>query len=309
MASSIRNLSLRFRSGYFIDLLRHNTKLGFTALEERVRKNQYESLSLTPPSFDLVRDYFRLHRSVAFEPRNEAHPTGPWLVAAELEFPCSSFAFFHPMFDWLFGQVESSAYWQANFEKVPAEWIAEMERQGDQSLADEWRTLNREKSRILHRRKEIRQVNDLELVHLTMLRLPQPYRGRLFSRQGLTFGWTRSHDDEAVVDWLASQQSVDSLCALILLADEAARIGSPRRFKNAREAALSLLPTLPHFPGCHRISEPLGQSLLSRLSAEEFTPRRYSLASPRGSGLPISWSAMAYENSLEEFTAKRSTSR
>lgn len=66
----IRQPTLYLRSAYFIDSLRAASGQGFLKLEKRIRQNQYEAVGLAAPELETIRDYFRLHRSVAFEPRN-----------------------------------------------------------------------------------------------------------------------------------------------------------------------------------------------------------------------------------------------
>jgi hypothetical protein len=306
-SAKIAQPSLYLRSGYFIDRLRAETGLGMVRLERRIRERQYEARGLTPPSVDLVRDYFRLRRAVAFEPRMGKSATAPWLLAAEIEYPGSSLAYFHPMFDWLFGQVESAIFWDAHFRKIPEPWIAEAERRGDVALVQEWRAINRGQSKLRHRRKISAPLDDLALIHLSMMRLPQPTMSRLFERQGLTMGWTRRHDREREVQMLLANPGFDALCALVLLADEAAKMGDARRFIQARVGAIALLESLEHYPGCQRIGAQLANYLTRKLMAEEFAPRRYSQAPVYGIGLPTSWLVMASESALESFVTARST--
>ena len=260
-SAKIAQPSLYLRSGYFIDRLRAETGLGMVRLERRIRERQYEARGLTPPSVDLVRDYFRLHRAVAFEPRKGKSATAPWLLAVELEFPGSSLAFFHPIFDWLFGQVESAIFWEAHFRKIPESWIADAERRGDVALVREWQAINRGQSKLRHRRKINAQLDDLALIHLSMMRLPEPIMSQLFERRGLTMGWTRRHDEEREVQMLLENPGFDALCALVLLADEAAKIGDVRRFTLAREGATVLLVVMENYPGCQRVGAHLANHL------------------------------------------------
>lgn len=299
--AKIAQPSLYLRSGYFIDRLRAETGLGMVRLERRIRERQYEARGLTPPSVDLVRDYFRLHRAVAFEPRLGRSVIAPWLLAAELEFSGSSLAFFHPIFDWLFGQVESAIFWEAHFRKIPEPWIVEAERRGDLALVQEWRAINQGHSKLRHRRKINAPLDDLTLIHLSMMRLPEPIMSQLFERQGLTMGWTRRHDCEREVQMLLAKPGFDALCALVLLADEAAKIGDARRFNLPREGAMALLENLENYPGCERIGAHLVNHLTCKLTAEEFAPRRYAQAPIYGTGLPTSWLIMAAERQLENF--------
>lgn len=305
-SAKIPQPSLYLRSGYFIDRLRADSGLGMVRLERRIREHQYEARGLAPPSVDLVRDYFRLHRAVAFEPRQGKAATAPWLLAAELEFPGSSLAYFHPLFDWLFGQVESAIFWDAHFRKIPEPWIAEAERRGDVALVQEWRAINQGQSKLRHRRKIHAPLDDLGLIHLSMLRLPKLIMSQLFERQGLTMGWTRRYGEENEIQMLLANPGVDALCALVLLADEAAKIGDARRFTRAREGAKILLGDLGSYAGCRRIGAQLTNHLTRKLMAEEFAPRRYCQAPGYGIGLPTSWLVMAAEKGLEDFVAVRS---
>jgi len=153
MVGKIRQPTLFLRTAYFIDSLCEQTGMNFEGIEERIRNNQYIAYGLDAPAYETVRDYFRLHRSVAFEPRlgRDGNTPGqqserifqrdrkaPWLLAAEAEFPGSSFSFFHPLFDLLFGRLESSAFWASHFNKIPESWINQEEAEGMPSyrLAD-----------------------------------------------------------------------------------------------------------------------------------------------------------------------------
>lgn len=94
--------TLYLRSACFIDNLKEITGEGFPKLEKRIRENQYDAFKLPAPATETVRDYFRLYLPVAFEPTRKV-TSNPWLLAVELEVPGSSAAFFHPLFDLLFG--------------------------------------------------------------------------------------------------------------------------------------------------------------------------------------------------------------
>jgi len=198
MSKTIKQPSLFLRSGYFIDNLKSSTKLGFEKIEEVIRMNQYNegkrcvgSYLLAPP-YDTVRDYFRLYRSVAFEPNEKAN-FAPWLLAAELEFPGSSSAFFHPIFDLLFGELESSFFWSSHFRSIPEKWIEVARARGDTKIAHEWELMNQSARSRKHRTKPSTALDTLSLVHLSLLRLPSEIKDVLFEGNGSAPGWSRRY--------------------------------------------------------------------------------------------------------------------
>ncbi len=289
---TIKQPSLYLRSGYFIDCLRAQTGQGMTALERRIRESQYEANGLEPPSDELVRDYFRLYRTVAFEPRRKER-IAPWLLAAEMEFPGSASAFFHPMFDLLFGQIESTVFWETELGKIPEKWIAGAEQRGDSAIAQEWQAMNTLKSGRKHRKRQHLDVAPLSFIHLSLMRLPEHIGTRLFERRGLATTWARCYSSvpSEEIEFLLSLQSFDALCALAFLTKEAAEIGDMRRYSSAKDGAMQLLPKLVEFPGCRRIGKLLHLVLLDELT-NQMLPRRYSRTLHMGFGLPTSWRVM-----------------
>lgn len=295
--NGIKQPTLYLRSAYFIDSLRVTTGQGFLKLEKRIRQNQYEALGLAAPELETVRDYFRLHRSVAFEPRNSNGATlasdakAPWLLAAELEVPGSSFAFFHPTFDLLFGQMESSVFWSAHFSKIPQAWIDEAKSRGDMALADEWETMNGALKKRLHRSRQSFEMDALSFIHLTMLRLPGPISVALFERKGLATTWARRYrppQDE--VEYLLAVGGLDAVAALFALTKEAGEIGDMERFHLAKAATIQGMALLDRDPTCRRIRR-LVRILLSDELENKMFIRRYSRTLHHGFGLPLSWRA------------------
>jgi len=298
--------NLLLRSGHFIDSLIDATGLSFDALEERIRVNQYERVGLLAPDYETVRDYFRLHRSVAFEPRVGRTEDGaggpsktsrspprkaPWLLAAELEFPGCSYAFFHPLGDLLFGRFESSYYWGKYFETIPVEWIEREEVAGNCEFAQELREMNKAKERRVHRVKPPTPNDKLDSIRHPLLRLRPPHKTNLFSRTGLSPYWDRrfrSVDEEVSV--AAEETSLDAFTAIFGLALEAAEIGDIARFYTAREATFDYFPRLEAAPGCRRISGAVKVFVEGHFESN-IRLRRYMYSDYFGYGLPISWRA------------------
>lgn len=302
---TIRQPSLYLRSGYFVDLLRANSGLGMTVIERRVRINQYEANGLIPPSYELIRDYFRLYRTVAFEPHRNEDKTAPWLLAAELEFPGCSHAFFHPLFDILFGQAESTVFWATHFSQIPKTWISDAENRGDLQLAQEWRLLNAADSRRKHRKRDIVQIDPLSFLHLSMMRLPGYISKTMFERKGLATTWSRCYSDTPKDEaaHLVLLKNIDALSALLLIAKEGAEIGDMRRFNFAKEGALKLVPCIHELPGCRRIGNLLKEVLVDELKNRTL-PRRYNRTLYMGFGLPASWQAMIAKSFYDDLMTR-----
>lgn len=295
---TIKHPSLFVRSGYCIDCLMEERKLGFIKLERQIRINQYEAHELEPPAFETVRDYTRLYRALAFEPNRREETIAPWLLALELEFSGSAFAFFHPLFDLLFFPIESAVFWQDEMRKVPPEWIAEANRQGQSEVAKSWIAFTDEVRRE-HRKKDVPMVDPLSFIHLSLLRLPEQVRDLLMARPGLAREWSRRYGKpETETGSLLRIGDFDALAALCLMAKEGAEIGDLNRFRLARKCALELLPQLPNFKGCRRIAKLL-TSIIQDALENQFIPRGYSKVFFYGFGLPMTWRAMAHWELLQ----------
>jgi hypothetical protein len=300
MPQTIKQPTLYLRSGYFIDNLKSLTNLGFEQIEDRVRRNQYENPDRNPalaaPSFETVRDYFRLHRAVAFEPRQNS-PVAPWLVAAELEFPGSSGAFFHPIFDLLFGELESAVFWSARFRRIPDSWISDAKSRGDVHMAHEWELMNQSTNSRKHRTKPSSNMDQLSFVHLSMLRFPPPIREMLFDGNGSQQEWTRRYSSASIeLEYLQSISSMDSLAAMLALMMEGAEIGDMNRFNLSKKALLGHMSFMDTTPACVRIKDRL-KALISH-TCEDMCPRDYNGFLHFGFGLPVSWRAMEMDKFL-----------
>ena len=131
---------LLIRTAHFLDKLRLETGLGAPTLYARIVENQYRRHNLPPPSFEIVRDLFRLRASPGINP----HPANdiPWLFAAALEFPGSTYNFFHPVFDLLFEYLESGWKWDQRVSKIPPEWINQAIADQRHDLAEKGRKVN-----------------------------------------------------------------------------------------------------------------------------------------------------------------------
>lgn len=288
--------TLYLRSAYFIDYLKAMSGLGYTEIEARIRINQYERFGFFAPSEEIVRDYFRLHRSVAFEP-NQKVKSYPWLLAAEIEFPGCAIAFFHPMFDLLFGSLESSAFWNAHFNKIPEEWIKEALTRGWTDMAQEWSMMNLAKEKRQHRSKKTTNSHDLKFIHQSMLRISTirdilftPYLNRQYTR--------RYADISNELDAFTALDPIEHITAILLCAKEAALIGHHARFKAAQSAVLKHLPLLLTCKPCLKIQAELSKYILEFL--DEIAVPQYSLQYIHGFSLPASWRSLYDESALKQ---------
>lgn len=288
--------TLYLRSAFFIDHLKEMSRLGYTELETRIRVNQYERFGFFAPSEDTVRDYFRLHRSVAFEP-NQKSKNYPWLLAAEMEFPGCSIAFFHPIFDLLFGSLESSAFWDAHFNKIPENWINEATQRGWSEMAEEWSMMNLAKERRLHRSKKISGIHDLRFIHQSMLRIPA-IRDTLFT-QHIKGQYARLYENISdELNAFLALNPIDHITAILLCAKEAELIGDHTRFKAAQTAALKHMPLLRTNKSCLRIQPELSKHILEFLDG--IAVPQYSIRYIHGFSMPASWRALNDESALKQ---------
>jgi len=300
MQNKIKQPPLYMRSGFFIDSLKASTGMGFEQLDKRVRENQYGTRGTTPglpaPSVETVRDYFRLNHAVAFEP-NKKSPVAPWLLAAELEFPGCSAAFFHPIFDLLFGTMESSFFWKSRFCRVPENWIEQAKARGDAQMAYEWEVMNQAVISRKHRSKPDITIDPLSFAHLSLLRLPAEIRDALFDGNGSTPNWTRRYNAAThEIGPLRKMCTMESLTASLALMMEAAEIGDHERFAASKDALLAQIPLLGSHPGCRRIKGQLRQLLVHK--CQEMYVREYNGFVHFGFGLPASWRAMEMQKFL-----------
>lgn len=288
------------RSGYFIDSLKSRSGLGFERLERRIRENQYEANNIRPPCYETVRDYFALKRSVVFEPHGD-DGTAPWLFAAEQEFPGASTCFFHPLFDQMFGQLESAYFWRAKFSRIPQEWIDGLRVRGRSFLADEWEAMNLSLQRRKHRTQPKTHLDRLSLLHLSMLRLPDPIRDQLFTKDSAGSPWRRLYEIP-IEDFLANlrvQISLEAIAALLALVEESAEIGDFRRYACAKQALEARYAAIPGLPGCKRVGKAIQYAITSHLEGQVF-PRSYNGTLMTGFGLPISWRTILQSELIAE---------
>lgn len=299
--------TLFMRSGYFIDTLKSRSELSFAKLERRIRENQYDLHGIRAPSEATVRDYFLLRRSVAFEPKFK-DPSAPWLLATELEFPGASLAFFHPVFDLLFGTLESTYLWQAHFSRIPQQWIDDARKSDPLAMADEWEAMNASLAERKHRSRPKQHLDRLSFVHLSMMRLPENICNRLFTRRGLAASWARVYGPiEDDIAFLGEINNLDAIAGLLALAEEGAQIGDMSRYHAAKYALRNRIEKVQFFPGCKRIRDSLEFSLSRHIEGELF-PRRYSGTLRTGFGLPVSWrtglAAGLQVERLEDYTRR-----
>ena len=287
----IKRPTLFLRTAYFTDGLIAETGLSAEQIERRVRENQYDRHKEPAPDLETVLDYFSLYRSVAFEPRQtDFH--APWLLAAEREFPGCSYRYFHPLVDLLFGPLESSAFWEARFRKIPSSWIDEEEQEGRPEVAAEWRAMNNALEKRIHRRKvSPSSLDPLTFVHLSLMRLPMHISGRLFLKTGVASSWIRTyHLQPSDFAFIEEAAPTDGLAALLGLAMEAAEIGDSDRFQRTKTYIDKFLPKLREDPGCRRIHEAIATHVSNHLGL--IMPRRYRHTLYHGFGAPASWRTM-----------------
>ena len=292
--------TLLMRTAFFVDSLRYYTGLGMPKLERIIRENLYEAYGLPAPSYEIIRDYFRLQRVIAYEPKKKTSRIAPWLLAAEIEFPGAAFAFFHPIFDILYGQLESSIFWKTALEKIPDQWIEIEEKRGNIEKAKEWRTLNASKAVRTHHRKKSLRYETLAFIHLLLMRFGEPYKSQFFSQDEAGFRWYRTYSDsfEREDEIFATQKNFDGLGILYLLLNEAAELGDLRRYDYLRQKISSMLPDLCKFPGCRRIGVFIRWELSQKIDSGIFI-RGYSRTLCMGLGLPAYWRRTAMNELLD----------
>lgn len=264
-------------------------------LERRIRENQYEAHGLTAPPFETIRDYFRLVRPVAFEPPQTKAATPPWLFAAELEVRGSAFAFFHPLFDLLFGPVQSSYFWSTKFRMIPTQWIDDVEKRGDRDQAAAWRSENASKANRSHRKKTASEIDNLSFTHLSMLRLPSILRDCLFERKEPAVGWVRRYGPvESEIEVLLQHKNLDGMAAIIGLAREACEIGDEHRFCLCKAEIVKQLLLINSYQGCKNIGPRLTWVINDH--CQNLIIRSYYRELSFGFALPESWQPHAYRD-------------
>lgn len=295
MKTKIKKPTLYLRSAYFIDNLKSLSGLGVTKIEERIRINQYDQFNLPAPSPEVVNDYFQLKVGVAFEP-TQFHRGPPWLLAAELEFPGCAFAFFHPIFDLLFGKLESAAFWGAHFSKIPEEWIEQAKNHGWLQMAEEWQLMNEAMQKRAHRKKIGAATDPLSFIHMSLLRLPI-ISEMLFSKTSIPCKYIRNYADPIIeINSILAFKNLDGIAALFALALEGATIGDLKQHQQVKNALINLLPELGNAKEYRQIYPTLTKHIKEQL--ENMSVRSYSSTYVHGFSLPASWRALHDEQAL-----------
>lgn len=286
MTKSIINVSLYLRTAFFTDRLRATTGLSFSKLEKIVKDNQYDAHGLRAPSHDTVKDYFSHKRSPSID--NKDWDTQPWLIACELEFPGSSYNFFHPLFDLLLGQVESSIKNREKAQLIPIEWIRKITEKGNLSLADEWKKHNETVKTKRGRPKKTVIDDNLRFIHLNLMRLAEPAFSILFIRTGIAITYARQYQPiDVELKLLIECNSMESIAGLVGLVLEAAEIGHMERFHKAKYALKENLNILDEVQGCKKISGKI-ITLIHDFCLSTST-RRYNKSLNQSFGLPVTW--------------------
>lgn len=275
-----------FRTAYLIGWLKKETGQGYIALEKRIRQNQYEKYGLTAPATDTVRDYFRLRRSPAIDPQDGVTP--PWLIAAELEVPGAAYTFFHPLFDLLLGQLESSIKWSERLQRIPTEWIEWAKVHGDNDQSAEWLNFNAALTKKRGRKRKQSAILDLEFIHMTLMRLPEPIFSILFKSAGFYRMFSRTYlPVEEEISKIHEIPGLDSLAAMFGLLLEASEIGDTNRFANLQKIVSLQLDHLDTLPECKYFCEEI--KLLIKNTCPEEAARTYPAPQFYGYGLPSTW--------------------
>lgn len=289
------------RSGYFIDRLKTITGQGLLRLERRVRENQYERFGLVPPSIDTVRDYFRLHRNIALDPKIKRPSSPPWLLAAEREVPGASYDYFHPAFDLLWGRVCGGVFWRKEIQKIPKEWINDERTKGDEDTASEWERINKEVSRRRISARAPEPIDTLGFIHLSLMRISDT-SPMLFDRNG--FAGTRARRYRPIkkdIREISALRSFDSVAALLGLMLEGAEIGDRTRQSAFRDALLSQLSVIDELQECRRIGKKL-KSYINNFIDQGIVPRCYGCASQSSLCWPDSWRFLEANRLLQKKT-------
>lgn len=277
-----------FRTAHLIGWLKEETGQGYMALEKRIRQNQYERFGLNAPAPDTVRDYFRLKRSPAIDPQDGE--TAPWLMAAEMEVPGAGYAFFHPIFDLLIGPLESSFKWTERLQRIPTEWIDEAKARGDSDQAEEWISFNKALTNRPGRKKKNSPIPDLEFIHKTLMRLPDPFFSILFKPAGFYKMFARTYlPVQEEVSQIQAISGIDSFTFAYGLLLEASEIGDTNRFAYLKEIIPTALDSLIKLPECRYFPDEI--KLLVENTLPEEVARSYPCQKFYGYGLPATWRA------------------
>jgi len=214
-------------------------------------------------------------------------------------------AFFHPIFDLLFGTLESSAFWDMHFNKIPEEWIKEALDQGWSEMAQEWVLMNQAREKRLHRAKKSTNNNHLSFVHQSMLRITK-VRELLFSQQtnGQYIRLYADISDE--LNTFAALHPIERITAILLCAKEAELIGNHSRFQLTKSDLNKHLQLIESYMPSQRIKSELTKHILEFM--EGMIVPKYSIKFVHGFSLPASWRSLYDEHSLnrikKEFTRK-----
>ena len=274
------------RTAHLIGWLKEETGQGYIALEKRIRENQYEKFGLVAPATDTVRDYFRLRRSPAIDPQDKE--TAPWLMAAELEVPGAAYAFFHPIFDLLLGQLESSIKWSERLQRIPTEWIDEAKTRGDSDQAEEWISFNKALSKGRGRKNKYSPIPDLEFIHKTLMRLPEPVFSILFKPAGFYKMFARTYlPVEEEISQLLAIPGFDSFTGILGLLLEASEIGDTNRFARLKGVLPNQLDSMVNLPECKYFRDDIKFLIENSLPHE--VARSYPCQKYYGYGLPATW--------------------
>lgn len=293
MTSNIKNPSLRMRTDYFCDALKAQTGLSAKKIWTQINDRQYLHYEMNGPAWGTVHDYFRSREPLFVDFRqagkstsNEVLDNPGWLMAAEMEFPGSSYAFFHPIFDLLFGTIYSQFKWELRFSRMPEKWIEEEERKGNIELAAEWRERNAQLSKP-GRRKDKKDFHRLDYIHNTLIRLPDQIFQALFCYEGSMVARTYA-EINSTLELLAKDRSLEGLAAIFGLVRECQEIGNHTAYRAAKNILEVQLIILGERIEYKRIATILRDYLLKESRQDA---RCYSRYYSWSYGLPASWRA------------------
>lgn len=285
----IKSPALLIRTALFIASIRQTSDAGHSQIAQAVAERAYFPFGLTPPSSEVVREYFTLRRTPAMDPPSKRSPS--WLMAADFTYPGTAYFFFHPLADFLFGRIESTAKHTIQSERIPEEWIEDALKLGKLDEANGYIAHNLDLGAKRGRPRR-QQQNRLGFLHMTMLRLRPPCRAALFLQDNFGRYRRRFRPVSEVEAELANTDLVDRTAALLGLFLEACELGDLKNRWQARRAARNSLRALLREDRTRRFRYKLRSVMLSSEGLRWPGVRDYSLPEAYRAGLPVSWAGL-----------------
>jgi hypothetical protein len=212
-------------------------------------------------------------------------------MAANLTYPGTAYAFFHPLSDLLFGRIESTVKRVLLAERIPKEWIEDAYRRGRKDEANSYIAYNSELDAKRGRPKAL-NPNRLSFLHMTMLKLREPCRTAIFHQPFYGGSFARRYRPIPEIDQdLASAPPADRTAAMLGLFFEACELGDATARLQARRAARRHLHALLKDRGLARIRQLLREVMFSSEGLQWPEVRDYTIPAAYRAGLPVSWVA------------------